>query len=534
MSTIGTTTAARVGGWLALGAAATLGAQTPSVTRADLVPAYRAVDQAYAAVLPPPGPERAAINRAFDRATLRFFSGDLAATQRAILDVRQMLARTPLDTMARRTPLQRYAVQVAPFAWPAIAERPSSAPRTAADSARLAARRRAQATAAQRRTDSLSITIRPLAVDTARRDSIEVRLEIVPRSGGPSVSRTLRWPAAQRSPVPLALAPWELRTLLPGRYHVRLIATTPGVADSSLAADFAIVPVALDAVRGQFERDFAMLAPAPDSVRWTRALFAERLALVNPTPTDDETAVRLQDPNVVVTQLRTELDALIAQRNPYANRAGDFWWRLTAPSAVAGAPPATMPVRISAAPAVATSATPVPLVIALHGAGIDENGFADGYGDGRLLREAATRGMLVATPSTIAVQRAPALLDTLIATLARSYPVDRSRIYLIGHSMGAGATTALVQRAGHPFAAAVAIAGGGPVASATGVPPMRFIGAALDPVIPAARVKQAAEGARAAGVRAEYLEVPDVGHTMVVTHVLGEVLDWLLTQRRAP
>jgi predicted esterase len=484
------------------------------VSRADLVPAYRGVDQTYAARLPSAGPVRAAINRAFDRATLRFFSGDLAATVRSIADVRQMLAGTTLDTLARRTPLQRFIVRVAPFAW------------------------RASTAATDRaRTDSLELMLRPLGIDSAATDSMSIRVEITPVQAssprGARWSRTLVLPMGSRGPIRLAVAPSELRSLTPGRYLARAV-RADAVADSSLSEEFAIVASPPDTVRATLAAAVAALAPAPAALEWTRALFLERLALLNGSPTDDQTAVRLADPTQVAAQLRGELAMLTRQRNPYANRAGDLWWQLAGRPATAGAPRAALAVRVIASTSVAQSPTPVPLIIALHGAGMDENGFADGYGNGLLLREAAARGMLVAAPATIAVQRTPALLDSLIATLARSYAVDSTRIYLLGHSMGAGAVTQLLQRTGHPFAAAVAIAGGAAITSAGGVPPVRYVGAALDPIIPAARVKQSASQSAASGVRAEYVEVADVGHTMVVTHVLGESLDWLLTHRRAP
>jgi dienelactone hydrolase len=481
-------------------------AQPSPVTRGDLAPVYRATDQAYAAALPPAGPERAAINRAFDRATLRFFGGDLGSATRAIADVRQMLVGARLDTTARSMPLQRFVVRAARFAYVI-----DSTPR--------------------RRPDSLEFAVRPLAAAPDRTDTIMVRFEIAPaqRVASDSWWSTLvRVPMSGMQPTTIRIPSTALRDLKPGRFVPRLV--RDGLPpDTSLFEEFAVVAGNLDSLRRAFEADLAALTPPSDSLAWTRALFSERISLLTSRPGDEETTLRSSTPHELARELRGELVALRAQRTPYRNRAGDHWWRL---STTVDGSLRQLPVRVIAPTRAAQSAVPVPLVIALHGAGMDENGFAVGYGNGRLVKEAADRGMLVATPSTVALQRTPALLDTLIATLRRSYRVDPTRIYVIGHSMGAGLLSALVQRSGHPFAAGVAIAGGGAIAKGDGVPPIRFVGAALDPIIPAARVQQAATAAIAAGVKAEYVEVPDVGHTMVVTHVLGETLDWLLRHRR--
>jgi predicted esterase len=517
---------------LLVAARATAGSQPAptSVTRADLATAYRAVDRAYAAALLPAGPLRAAINRAFDATTLRFFAGDLATTIRGLTDVRQMIATG--DSLARSTPMQRFVVRVVPFAWVG-APQPATTPRTAADSARTAQRRTSDALSLQRRTDSLAIRIRALYAAPASTDSVRARLELAP-AGAPRrvlASRDVVLSSARTTAATVALSPWELRALAPGRHIIRLVSAD--ARDTSMTDEFVVVAQSLDEARTQLNAALAALAPAPDSLLWTRALFAERLALLTPTPGDDDTAVRLSDPNTTLRQLRTELSLLSAQRNPYLDRAGDSWWRIPIGRTATGET-ILCPMRVVAARAVVERAEPAPLVIALHGAGIDENGFPSAYGDGALVTLAATRGMLLVSPSTVAMQRTPDALDSLIAAVRRSYRVDSTRIYLIGHSMGANTVTTLLQRGTTPVAAAVAIAGGGRITSSTGVPPIRFVGAALDPIIPAARVQQAADAARAAGVRSLYIEEPDVGHTMVVTHTLPDALDWLLLQRRTP
>jgi hypothetical protein len=76
---------------------------------------------------------------------------------------------------------------------------------------------------------------------------------------------------------------------------------------------------------------------------------------------------------------------------------------------------------------------PIPLVVALHGAGGNEHLFFEGYGLGIVLKEAAKRGWAVIAP------RAEAGLTHVGGALEAAQqllPIDPTRIYLMGHSMG--------------------------------------------------------------------------------------------------
>ncbi|MCS6804327.1 MAG: alpha/beta fold hydrolase [Acidobacteriota bacterium] len=100
---------------------------------------------------------------------------------------------------------------------------------------------------------------------------------------------------------------------------------------------------------------------------------------------------------------------------------------------------------------------PRPLVIALHGAGGNEHLFFEGYGLGRVLTEAATRGWYVLAP------RAGSQLDHVWAALELAYAhlnVDRSRVLLIGHSMGGFQTFAAALQNPTAFAGIAVYAAG--------------------------------------------------------------------------
>ncbi|MGL4423233.1 MAG: hypothetical protein ACRCZF_21405, partial [Gemmataceae bacterium] len=107
--------------------------------------------------------------------------------------------------------------------------------------------------------------------------------------------------------------------------------------------------------------------------------------------------------------------------------------------------------------------TPVPLVVALHGAGGSENMFFETYGHGQIVRECQKRGwMLVTTRSGLNFGGAPPIAD-VITQLSARYPIDRGRLFIVGHSMGAGQTIAAVQAHRTLFAGAAALGGGGRV-----------------------------------------------------------------------
>jgi dienelactone hydrolase len=100
-------------------------------------------------------------------------------------------------------------------------------------------------------------------------------------------------------------------------------------------------------------------------------------------------------------------------------------------------------------------------------------------------------------------------------------------VYLLGHSMGAGAAARLAQERPRALTAVACLAGGAGV-TAAGAPPVLFLGAQLDPIIPAARVKAAA-AATPTGV---YEERVNEGHTLMVRGAVLRALPWMLQQPR--
>ncbi|MEZ6037856.1 MAG: hypothetical protein R3F29_10275 [Planctomycetota bacterium] len=207
-----------------------------------------------------------------------------------------------------------------------------------------------------------------------------------------------------------------------------------------------------------------------------------------------------------------EAEALVTIPAPFygGERSGDF--RLRVPTASA-----TETVRLFVPPDLDG---PRPLVIAVHGAGGSENLFFDGYGDGEVVRQAAQRGWLVAAPRVGFGQ-----LDcaALADALADRFPIDRSRVLLVGHSMGAMQVIGNAMRTPASWAAVAALGGGGQVRASDALKKLPlFVGVgSRDFALEQARSLHRA--LRRAGVNSLLREFPGVEHLSVVQLALPEV-----------
>jgi poly(3-hydroxybutyrate) depolymerase len=251
-----------------------------------------------------------------------------------------------------------------------------------------------------------------------------------------------------------------------------------------------------------------------------------RNALLTDRPSESESSQFLADPVALAKAVEAEVQALQKGTDPYERRAGDYW---------RGVPAGAMliPARVYAPPQVNDdNAEAMPLVIALHGAGGDENAFMDGYGAGAIKRLADRHGFVVVAPSTYWVMLNPSSLDALVDSMAADYPIDRARVYLIGHSLGAIATEPILRRQARDVAGAVLIAGGKAARGDDGKAcPTLLVAGELDPVAPPHQVAGAAERAKASGLPVEFLLVRDAGHIFVAGDALPQAVEWLLPKR---
>jgi len=233
------------------------------------------------------------------------------------------------------------------------------------------------------------------------------------------------------------------------------------------------------------------------------------------------------------SQANAILDDLEGGRDPFAGRHGDFHWAYRSP-----ADQTLQPYRLFV-PATYDGATPAPLVIALHGAGGDENDFFDGYNESPLKPEAERLGFLVVCPKGRAPDsgyRGAAERDVfdVLAEVRREYRIDPRRIYLMGHSMGAFAAWRL--GAEHPdlFASLGLISGGGDPGEASKLRdiPQYVVHGARDQVVPVARSRSMVEALRKAGAPVVYVELPEAGHYETVAAQLRPILEFFAGHAR--
>lgn len=126
-------------------------------------------------------------------------------------------------------------------------------------------------------------------------------------------------------------------------------------------------------------------------------------------------------------------------------------------------------------------------------------------------------------------------LELVRATLA-ALPVDPSRVYVTGISMGGYGTWDAIQREPRLFAAALPICGGGDTAQAPAikrVPIWTFHGD-KDGAVPVSRSRDMVSALKTCGGNIQYREYPGAGHDVWTrTYSDSEVLTWFFAQRLA-
>lgn len=161
-----------------------------------------------------------------------------------------------------------------------------------------------------------------------------------------------------------------------------------------------------------------------------------------------------------------------------------------------------------------------PVVVALHGAGGSENLFFDGYGDGLCVDLAARRGWFVVSP-----RNGMGALDcaALVAKLGERYPVDRDRVFVVGHSMGAMQAVRNVSASPSSFRAVAPIAGGGRVRASEALAEVPFFVAAGARDFGRQGARQLHRALQRAGAKAAWRLYPSVEHLAIVQVALPDV-----------
>jgi pimeloyl-ACP methyl ester carboxylesterase len=313
----------------------------------------------------------------------------------------------------------------------------------------------------------------------------------------------------------------------PHQYQIGFEAKSGTHYDTS---KWTVVPKSLDVVSAANRDKFSTIGMGDFHIEQAITTVLERNKLITDAPSLEKSSEFLIDPNTLVKEVDNEINQLArkkGQTNPYDRRRGDYWRVLK----VKGKDP--IPLRVYL-PESANLRRPLPLVIAFHGAGGDENMFMDAYGVGRIKELADQHGFLLVTPLTYSFsgENMGPYFDLLMKVITHDYPVDESRVYALGHSMGGGATSSLTSIRGDKLAAVAPLCGYRAITSAPeNTPPILAYAAEFDPLAQPSRIEAEVKKTREAGNEIEYRLMKNWGHTLVVGKILPDVVEWLLQHK---
>jgi predicted esterase len=259
--------------------------------------------------------------------------------------------------------------------------------------------------------------------------------------------------------------------------------------------------------------------------------------------------IELADFNVAAEIAKAEAIAADAKggKDPFKGRTGDFerHYLLQGANEI-------MPYRVYV-PKGYNASKATPLVIALHGLGGNEDGFFDNYSQlppqlaekhGFLLtaplgfRRDGFYGSNVMSAADAASRRRGEYSEKDVLEVLRlmkaAYNVDESRIYLIGHSMGAIGTWALGAKYPQTWAALVAFSGTGAPALADGMKaiPQFVVHGDADNTVNVSGSRNMVAALKKLNANVTYIEVPGGSHTDVVVPNLPQAFAFLAGQKK--
>lgn len=127
------------------------------------------------------------------------------------------------------------------------------------------------------------------------------------------------------------------------------------------------------------------------------------------------------------------------------------------------------------------------------------------------------------------------LLMELISQSIQNLPIDTSRIYITGLSMGGFGTFDAISRNPNLFAAAVPVCGGGDVSKSELIShiPMWIFHGALDRTVNPSLSRNMVEAITKAGGNPGYTQYPEAGHfSWIAAYSDTMLMEWLYSQRK--
>jgi poly(3-hydroxybutyrate) depolymerase len=285
-------------------------------------------------------------------------------------------------------------------------------------------------------------------------------------------------------------------------------------------------------------------ARAPEDVRADILYPVDRMRQVN----RGRLELRTFDPTRDFAAAEAVMAASEGGANPFDTRTGDFKRHYLLASA-----DEIMPYHMYV-PTTYSRSRSYPLIIALHGLGGTEDSFFAGY-EGNVPRLAEERGYLIAAPlgyrvdgsygwglgnppadptTRDAQERSEEDVMQVLERVRRDYNVDPSRIYLMGHSMGAIGTWKIAPKFPDIWAAIGMFAGSGVPATLERIPriPEFIVHGDNDPTVNVRGSRGMVAKLRELGTPHTYIEVPGGGHSDVVAPNIAGLFDFFDAHRK--
>jgi len=361
--------------------------------------------------------------------------------------------------------------------------------------------------------NTIALKLEPIPIraqkEPAAQAALEIRLDIVDRAG--KVIRSREWAAEAVDQTVL----WQIDPLPEADYRV--------------SAKIRHGARVLDLVANSISSVDQMASRLERLRKW------KELQKGKPSSSEKATSVqlannilaaadgRLAESDLPIWQMLSNWEYLVTDNSSIKqlleNSSGDSIWL----QLVLGK--AQQTVRLSTA----CRPEPMPLVIAFHGAGGSENMFFETYGAGRLIELCRERGWIVVAPRQ-GIGGLAMGIDKMIEMLAEQMPIDRSRVLLIGHSMGAAQAIQQVSTYPKNVRAVAAIGGGGQPTPSDALVTIPFFVAAGEKDFGLPRAKALATTLRALGATVDYQEVKEVEHMVIVQAVLDDVMRFFDTK----
>ncbi len=228
-----------------------------------------------------------------------------------------------------------------------------------------------------------------------------------------------------------------------------------------------------------------------------------------------------QETDYPAVQLLTTAESLTADPNDlspmveFSSSDSGVWMNLVSDNK-------TLPVRFRLPK---NRQRPFPVLVAYHGAGGSENMFFETYGAGRTIDLAIERGWIIVCPRQ-GLLGLGLDLEPMLDELARMVPIDKNRVYVMGHSMGAAQV--IQQALAYPQLpkASAALGGGRGIVSVPANMNFPWFVGAGEQDFGKAGAWALASSLEKGGRSVTYREYPNVEHLVIVQAALDDVFDF--------